>query len=258
MKIGMIGNGAIAQYVSSGLAAREHHLGAVLMRPDRVRQGAGLEIGSVNDLPSGIDLVIDCAGHEALACLGPQILARGVNMITVSLGALADPKVSEALSLSAKEGNAKLHLASGAIGALDCLAAARAGKLSTVTYVGRKPPGGWKGSAAEAKLDLDDIVDCAVTHFEGTARVAALSYPKNANVAAAVALAGLGFDHTRVQLIADPSITQNVHEIRAEGDFGNFHFQINGNALPDNPRSSALAAMSILAKLDQITQRITL
>ena len=256
MKIGLIGRGAIARYVSDALQERGHTLGAILVRPDRLR--ADLEVSSIEALPADLDLMIDCAGHSALATFGPGILARGTDMITVSLGALADTRTESELFAAAQTGDTKLHLASGAIGALDCLNAARVGKLTGVTYIGRKPPQGWKGSPAEDKLNLDALNETAATHFEGTARAAALEYPKNANVAAAVALAGLGFDETQVQLIADPTITQNIHEVRAEGDFGSFHFQISGNALPENPRSSALAAMSVLGKLDQLSRPITL
>ena len=178
-------------------------------------------------------------------------------MITVSLVALADKRVAERLEEAAKSGGATLHLASGAIGALDCLKAAAVGELTSVTYVGRKPPKGWVGSPAADKMALDKL-QTAQTHFDGSARVAALEYPKNANVAAAVALAGLGLDATKVRLIADPAITQNIHEIEASGAFGQFRFQISGNSLPDNPRSSALAAMSVLAKLDQLSAPVTI
>lgn len=258
MKIGLIGRGAIAQYVRPGLDARGHDLAAVLLRPDRVTSGADGEFGSVDALPAGVDLMIDCAGHAALTEYGPQILARGIDMISVSLGALADPSHAAALSQAAEKGGARLHLASGAIGALDCLSAARVGTLTAVTYTGRKPPQGWRGSPAEAKVDLDGLTQGSEIHFDGSARAAALQYPKNANVAAAVALAGIGLDETRVKLIADASISHNIHEVTAAGDFGQFSFQISGVSLPDNPRSSALAAMSVLSKLDQINERVTL
>ncbi|MEX0283782.1 MAG: aspartate dehydrogenase [Paracoccaceae bacterium] len=257
MIIGLIGRGAIARYVSEALDQRGHRVGAILLRPDRVDPDAALQVGSVQALPD-LDLMIDCAGHDALRSYGPEILARGVDMITVSIGALADAETERALTRAAEAGGARLHLASGAIGALDCLSAARAGQLSSVTYTGRKPPHGWKGSPVDAKLDLDGLTDGSAVHFEGTARAAALEYPKNANVAAAVALAGLGFDDTQVRLIADATIGQNIHEVTAEGDFGQFHFQIAGNALPDNPRSSALAAMSVVSKLDQLNRSVTL
>lgn len=258
MKIGLIGRGAIARYVSQALGTRGHDLGAILLRPERLRSAAELEVSTVEMLPADLDLMIDCAGHEALATYGPQILERGVDLVTVSLGALADAGTEADLAQAAKHGGSKLYLASGAIGALDCLSAGRMGKLTSVAYTGRKPPMGWKGSPAESKLDLDRLKDRAQVHFKGNARTAALEYPKNANVAAAVALAGLGFDDTSVELIADARISMNIHEVSAEGDFGQFHFQISGNSLPDNPRSSALAAMSILSKIDQMNQSITL
>ena len=189
--------------------------------------------------------------------LGPDILRRGKDLTTVSIGALADERVQQSLEQAAAEGNAKLHLASGAIGALDCLQAASVGTLEKVTYVGRKPPEGWKGSPAESKLNLDDLSPGEHVHFDGTARDAAMQYPKNANVAAAVALAGVGFDDTRVLLIADPGLDENIHELRATGDFGRFSFEIRGNALPDNPRSSALAAMSVVSTLERETDAVS-
>ena len=100
-----------------------------------------------------------------------------------------------------------------------------------MTYTGRKPPRGWQGSAAESRLDLDKL-ETAQSHFDGPARAAAIEYPKNANVAAAIALAGLGFDETRVRLIADPTITENIHTLEAVGDFGSFTFEIKGISLP--------------------------
>ncbi len=258
MKVGLIGKGAIASYVQNALESRPHSIDAILVRPSRVTENPGLYVGSVQDFPDDLDLVIDCAGHAALAAHGPAILARGIDMITVSLGALADQEVFQTLEEAARKSGAKLHLASGAIGALDCLQAADIGTLEQVTYVGRKPPAGWRGSAAEKKIDLAGLKAGAQTHFEGSAREAALAYPKNANVAAAVALAGIGFDKTTVRLIADADVGANIHEVEAKGDFGSFAFRISGQSLPDNPRSSALAAMSVISKLDALNAVITL
>ena len=254
MKLGIIGDGAIGKYVRARALERGHIIRAQLLRQGR--SGNEISVSAVADLPDDIDHMIDCAGHTALRAYGADILSRGTDLTTVSLGALADADLYRVLEQAANEGGAKLHLASGAIGALDCLRAASVGQLQSVTYIGRKPPQSWKGSPAETLLDLENLTSGAVTHFDGTARDAATAYPKNANVAAAVALAGIGFDETLVQLIADPDISENIHELRAVGDFGSFSFQIRGHSLPDNPRSSALAAMSVVSKLAQESQSI--
>lgn len=260
MKIGIIGEGAIGRYVANILGERGLGPSIILTRSGRQHNPSQESIpyvSSVQDLPENISLMVDCAGHAALAEHGPAILERGTSLITVSIGALADQKLADDLDRAARQGGAQLHLASGAIGALDSLQAAKVGGLSDVTYVGRKPPAGWKGSAAEDTLDLDTLKDATI-HFEGSAREASQTYPKNANVAAAVALAGAGFDDTNVRLIADPNISANIHEVHATGTFGTFSFRIEGQALPDNPRSSALAAMSAVAAIERKLAPISL
>ncbi len=261
MKIGLIGEGAIGRYVAAQLSSRGHPLVQVLVRGQRLSESATSPLGaprvsSVADLATDIDHMIDCAGHGALVDYGADILRRGLSLTTVSIGALADAELRSSLATAATAGGATLHLASGAIGALDALRAGRVGELRSVTYTGRKPPAGWRGSPAEETLDLDTPMAEAQLHFEGPAGEAATRYPKNANVAAAVALAGIGFEKTQVRLIADPTIDANIHQVEAFGDFGSLAFEIRGTALPDNPRSSALAAMSVVSQLDDLTQPV--
>jgi aspartate dehydrogenase len=254
--VAIIGNGAIARYVRAKLPALNISEIAQIMRPGKEAPGATPpRISDLNDLPSRPDLVIDCGGHQALAAHGPVALALGINVMTVSLGALADRQIECSLRDAATKGSARLQLLSGAIGGLDTLRSAHVGEISDVSYIGRKPPNGWRGSPAELAFDLDTIT-APTTHFSGTARDAALAYPKNANVAAAVAFAGIGLDDTQVTLIADPTVTKNIHEIAVKGAFGAFHFQIAGEGLPENPRSSALAAMSIVAALTEMQKPI--
>ena len=262
MNIAIIGQGAIGRFVHRELLKRGHTVGAILLRAERLKSREAEVDGTryvsrVADFPKNIGHVVDCAGHTALRAYGPEILGGGTDLTTVSIGALADEELFDSLERAASEGKARLHLASGAIGALDSLRSARVGRLERVTYTGRKPPRSWKGSPAESKLDLDNPGAAAAVHFEGSARIAATEYPKNANVAAAVALSGIGFDDTQVRLIADPAIDENIHEIDAIGEFGRFSFEIRGRSLPDNPKSSALAAMSVIAALEQQTQNFT-
>jgi aspartate dehydrogenase len=248
MKIAIIGHGAIAEYVRAQLPKYDIHEVTQIVRPGKEARGDIPRVSNLGDLKEKPELIVDCAGHAALAAHGPVALELGIDVLTVSLGALADAGLDSKLRAAAIKGCARLHLTSGAIGGLDALRAASTGAIDTVIYTGRKPPSGWQGSPADGVIDLQNI-EAPIAHFTGTARQAALQYPKNANVAAAVALAGIGFDLTEVSLVADPTISTNIHEICAAGAFGDFRFTISGNNLPDNPRSSALAAMSVVADL---------
>ena len=123
MKIGIIGEGAIGNFVRNHIRERGHVVQAILLRPERLEnraaEGNGAEyVSSVGDLPDDIDHMIDCAGHSALKAYGPDILHRGVDLTTVSIGALADQDLYQCLEKAAIEGDARLHLASGAIGGL--------------------------------------------------------------------------------------------------------------------------------------------
>lgn len=192
-----------------------------------------------------IDLLVECAGHGAIAEHVVLALAAGVPSIIVSAGALHDDELMSEVNDAAQRGNTRVTLIPGAIAAIDSLAAAALGELHRVSYVGRKPPLSWRGTPAETVCNLAQLVSEKVV-FDGTARDAVRLYPKNANVAATVAMAGVGFEATRVQLIADPKASRNIHRLIAEGEFGRFELTIENNALPENPKTSALTVLSVL------------
>jgi aspartate dehydrogenase len=188
---------------------------------------------------------------------GPDVLRRGVDLLVISVGALAEPALLERLKTAAREGNSRMLLPAGAIGGIDAIAAMRRGGLTSVRYRSRKPPAAWRGSPAEKVADLDKLTSRTVL-YRGTAGEAALLYPQNANVAAAVALAGLGFDKTEVELVADPDAPGNVHEIEAEGAAGRFAIQLQGKPSRSNPKTSALAALSVARALINLDATIVI
>ncbi|NHX33695.1 DUF108 domain-containing protein, partial [Escherichia coli] len=91
----------------------------------------------------------------------------------------------------------------------------------------RKSPASWRNGAAVRYVDLSQVTQPMVC-FSGSAREAALNFPANANVAATVALYGIGMDATQVQLVVDPTTTLNSHPINVTGDFGHFCIELNG------------------------------
>ena len=132
-----------------------------------------------------------------------------------------------------------------AVGGIDALAAARQGGLTRVRYTSRKPPKAWKGSPGEKIADLAKLT-AETELYRGRADEAARAYPQNANVCATIALAGVGWETTEVTLMADPAAEGNIHQIEAEGSFGRMTVEMRGKPLPDNPKTSSLAALSVL------------
>jgi len=260
----IIGYGAIAGYVAARLATDEAvSIDWVLARAGRedaaaaVIGGTARAIVSPDALDRPPDVAIECAGHGALREHGAAILEQGNPLAVVSVGAFADDALANDLRRAALAGGTRIDLLSGAIGAVDAISAAREGGLDRVTYTSRKPPSSWAGTPAEDHCDLAAL-DAPVAFFRGAAREAARLYPKNANVAATIALAGLGLDATEVILTADPAATGNIHHVEAEGAFGRLDLTIEGKPLPDNPKSSALTAMSAVRYLRNLARPVRL
>jgi aspartate dehydrogenase len=263
LNVTLIGYGAIAQgvlqYISQRLPAQVS-VSHVVVRADTIAATqSSLPAGviAVGAVPIGATLVLECAGHSAIHEHVLPALKRGIACGVLSVGALSEVGLPEALAAAASEGNTQVHLLSGAIGAIDALAAAKLGGLTSVTYTGRKPPAGWRGSPAENACDLSALTEPFV-FLQASAREAARLYPKNANVAATVSLAGLGLDATQVRLIADPTVTENVHEVHAVGAFGSFKLEMRGNPLPSNPKTSMLTVLSALRFLSNQAGVVTI
>jgi aspartate dehydrogenase len=260
LRIGLIGYGGIGRSVIEALSSSADvafTVAAILSR-SMPSDAAGPVVDSIDGLlATAPDVVVECAGHGAVIAYGEAVLAAGIPMMLVSIGALADPALLARLGEAASRGNARLILAAGAMAGIEALAAAKLGGLDKVRYTGRKPPRAWIGTPAEGLVDLDSI-RTPTTIYEGNAREAALLYPKNSNVAATVALAGIGFDRTEVGLVADPGVTSNIHELHFEGADGTFQVSIDGKPSRSNPKTSALTAHSIARLIGGLAQPIVI
>jgi aspartate dehydrogenase len=194
------------------------------------------------------DLVVECAGHQAVSENVPAVLEAGIDAVVVSVGALADAALLKRLRQAAVDGGSRLILPSGAIGGIDILAAMSAVDGLTVSYRGTKPPRAWAGTDAEKLLDLGAMTEPA-TFFTGTAGEAARVYPKNANVAATLALAGVGFDRTAVELVADPGVSGNRHSWGMNSPLASVRFEVENAPSAGNAKTSVTTIYSVLREV---------
>lgn len=260
-QVAIVGLGAVAQavlrhlapyQVKGGVDGKAVEVQAVLLRPgwrEKKRPEPPMPVRFVDDVGELLslkpDLVIECAGQGAVAQYAERVVSAGTDLMTISMGAFADESLFATVKAAAHRTGAQLIIPAGAVGALDILAAARYDGIDSVLFRSTKPPRAWVGTAAAQVVDLDRVID-PVCFFKGDAREAARTYPQNANVAAAVALAGAGFERTTIELFADPSAPGNRNEIVAEGPFGRFEIKMLGKTRPEAPRTSISAPLSIV------------
>lgn len=252
MQIGIIGAGAIASYLLEQAGEHEYEVRSVFVR-DKEKYAHLTEsypIKLYDDftafLQSPIDLVVEAATVEVVQENLLAVLQEKDAMI-ISIGAFVDEAFFARAKEMAKAYGKKLYLPSGAIGGLDLVQNVLATKtVDEVTLTTRKP----------AHTLTDERLEEATLVFDDCAKAAIEKYPRNMNVSIALSLAGIGFEQTRVQLIADPKLDKNIHQIKIHGAFGEATFTIANHALPSNPNSSYLAAISIIGTLSRINDRV--
>ncbi|MPZ14927.1 MAG: aspartate dehydrogenase [Chloroflexi bacterium] len=249
LQLGIIGYGTIARRVAQGIRAGEAgavRLAAVLALHPTAEGPDGALVTTDPDvfLAHPMDLVLELASQNAVHRHGEAVLESGRDLLVMSIGALADDALFDRLTKAAAANGRRLLLPSGALGALDAIAAAAIGGLEEVTLTTRKPPDALQtGTGRDASLA--EATDEAVLLYDGSAREAVRLYPANVNVAAALSLAGVGFDRTRVHIYADPAVSRNTHEVHARGWFGELRFTMM-NIPTENPKTGRITALSVL------------
>lgn len=258
-KIAIIGRGAIASLIFDHTTQDARFEVALVLQPGRAaplkndNTPSTVLFGLDALLAWQPDLVIESAGKAALQTYVAPCLASGIDVIAVSVGALADEALFDQLNRAATTGGAKLILPSGAVGALDYVSATRfahsPSEPTHIVYESRKPPSAWQDVLADRGLPTQPQEPLIL--FEGSARQAAQRFPQNLNVAATIALAGIGMDQTRVSVVVDPAATGNTHTIKATGAFGHMSTTLTNKPSPSNPKTSWVVGLSVIACLER-------
>ena len=154
----------------------------------------------------------------------------------------------------ARDNGGQIILATGALLGLDAVRAAAEGEIHDVTMITRKPPFSLNGAPYLEEHDISiENLDEPLKVFEGTAREGAAGFPANVNVAAALGLAGIGVDRTKLQIWADPALDRNTHRIEVEADSARFSLSIENVPSDENPGTGKITALSVIAALRGLT-----
>lgn len=255
MKIGIIGCGAIANFLLETVAQQRDsslQITSILVRNGEKyeqlakKYGITLHTNVNNFLAEPTDIVVEAATVEAVQQYLPLILPKK-DVVVISIGAFVDELFLQQMEKLASENGRKIYLPSGAIGGLDLLQHANTlHGVKEVLLTTRKPA----HTLTSEKMSEEKII------FQGTAKEAIKQFPKNINVAIVLSLATIGIERTQVRVIADPQAQENEHRIEATGAFGSMSLSVTNEPLPTNPRTSYLAALSVLSTLKNLNKTI--
>lgn len=257
MRIGLVGCGNIGTFLLDTLNvehAGNERIVAIYSRnyekTTRIANKYGAKSYATIEsfLEADIDLVVEVATIEVVQQFTLAILQHRLPLIVSSIGAFSNQQFLSEVKANSTQYNAHVYIPSGAVGGLDVLQSANVlNGIHSVQLVTRKPASSLRGAEHITK---EKVI------FSGMAKDAIELYPRNMNVAIAISLAGIGPKATNVQLIADPHINKNKHTIKAAGDFGSFTIEVKNEAMPQNPKTSYLAALSVLSSIKEQSRRI--
>ncbi len=262
MKVGILGCGFIGTTIAGAIQHMEEVESLPLVDSDyeaAVHLGSSVpkarifKIEEMDDFIGECDIVVEAASHQAVLDYGPRVVSRGKDLMILSVGALVDDMFWDGLKEGARMSGSRLYIPSGAVAGIDGLVAVSEADIDCVSLTVIKPP---KGLSLPSSLhhlsgDLVDLKESMVI-FEGSAYEAVQMFPKNVNVAATIALSGIGFKRTLVKVVVDPKATRNRHKVEVRGRFGEMRVEMMNLPSTTNPRTSYLAPLSAIATIKRI------
>jgi aspartate dehydrogenase len=213
-----------------------------------------IPVVSAAELAARCDVIVECAPTAAFVGIVEPAMRAGRTVITVSSAALIENM--SIVDLARRHGG-RIVLATGALLGLDAVRAAAEGEIHSVDMITRKPPKSLAGAPYLVRhgIDVSNLQEPLLV-FEGSAREGAAGFPANVNVAASLALAGIGPDRTRLQIWADPTKSRNTHTIKVDADSVRFEMRIENIPTPEKPGTGKVTALSVIAALRSLTSTL--
>jgi len=242
-KVGIIGCGAIASVIAEACDNGTIRCDELILFDYNAEKAQGLQkslslasrvVKSVEEMiqrrPA---IIVEAASQEAVKEYAERILNENIELMVMSTGALLESEV----------GNGHIHIPSGAIGGLDAISSAALAGINEVTLTTRKNPRALGVDSQRKK-----------TVYQGTAEEAVKLFPREMNVAATLALT-VRPANVKVEVIADPDVRRNTHEISINWKQGKMSLRFENQPHPKNPGTSALAAWSAIRLLKDLMEK---
>jgi aspartate dehydrogenase len=259
LRVGIAGFGAIGKVVAAHLDRGIDGVALAAVSARDIARAERTAAGFARQVPvvplaglaeADLDIVVECAPAALLRDIAEPALRAGRTLITLSCGALLD---NFDLVDVAREHGGRILVPTGALLGLDAVQAAAEGTIARVHMITRKPPEGLDGAPYLVERGISVIGiwkrQCV---FSGSAREAARGFPANVNVAAALALAGIGPDRTTIEIWADPEVDRNTHRIEVEADTVRLRLEIENVPSVENPKTGRLTPLSVVALLRKL------
>ncbi|MCB1680646.1 MAG: DUF108 domain-containing protein [Rhodospirillales bacterium] len=256
LKVGVAGIGAIGRTVCQALTETPGLEGLILHRFADQKSHPDLHVPQVDfsALAQECDLIVECLPAHQVPELAKEAFQYNRDLIIISSAALLlTPDILE----WQKACSSRIFIPSGALAGLDGVKAMREMGIESALISSFKPPKGFEGAPyiVQEKIDLSALTEKTLL-FSGNALDASQAFPANVNVAATLSLAGIGPKRTQVEVWADPETVSNTHQITVKTQFSTLTSRIENMPDPANPKSSVLAARSIIATLRERNQSV--
>ncbi|MCS3900381.1 aspartate dehydrogenase [Methanococcus voltae] len=266
LKIGIVGCGAIASLICKALETERVKKAEVISLYDTNYEKSSEIAKKTNSksyetledfLNSDIDLVVECASVNAVNDVATKSLTSSKDVIIMSVGALVDKDLFIKLHDLAEKNNKKVYVPSGAIAGIDAIKAGSLGHIKSVQLTTTKPVFGLANALLKNGMTEEQISEIQekgepTVVFDGTVFEAISKFPQNINVSVVLSLASKV--PANVKIVADPSLNTNRHEILVKGSIGTIKTCVENNPCKDNPKTSALAAYSVIRLIKDLSE----
>ena len=256
--VGIAGLGAIGSAVARALIDGIGGLELIAASDVEPNEEFDIPLVSFEELCERCDIIIECLPPAIVPELAKEALKHQKTLILISSCALLMfPEILDTHNSIPKPKQGRIIVPSGALAGIDGIKALKELGIQKSIIASTKHPRGFSGAPYVDKMGIDlTQIQTKTRIFEGNALEASKGFPANVNVAATLSLAGVGAENTQVEIWADPQAKGNSHEITVSGEFSTLTARIENMPDPANPKSSMLAAQSIVAVLKDMNSAL--